>query len=171
MTRARELREVFDAGFAAAPPPPEPVHRDVLCIRIAGEPFAIPLGDIASLHADLRIVALPARAPELLGVAALRSAVVPIYDASRAFGLPAADAPRWLVVLRGGRAGFAFDGYDGHARIPDRAITPVDAPANRRGHVRGQLVLDGQPRAIVDLGSVLAAIEQRGRHDDTAKDA
>jgi purine-binding chemotaxis protein CheW len=166
MTRALELRHSFDTGFAAAPSAPDAAHRDFLCIRVSGEHFAIALAEIASLHADLRIVALPSRAPELLGVAALRAAVVPIYDAGRAFGLPSVEGARWAMVLRGRPAGFAFDGNDGYARIPERAITAVSQP----GHVSGQFVLDGRPRSIVDLGSVLTAIEKRWRPRDTAKD-
>jgi hypothetical protein len=73
---------------------------------------------------------------------------------------------RWTVLVRGGSAGFAFDGNDGHARIADRAI----ARATRRGHVRGQIVLAGPPRSVIDLGSVLAAIETRWHPHDTAKD-
>jgi chemotaxis signal transduction protein len=165
-TRAIELRDAFDRGFAAAPRPPEPAHSDFLCIRVGGEPSAIPLGDIASLHADLRVVALPTRAPALLGVAAIRGAVVPIYDLGIAFGVSGAGAPRWTVLIRGASAGFAFEGYDGYVRIPDRAI----AVATQRGPVRSQFVLGGQPRPVVDLGAVLTAIETRWRHSGTAKE-
>jgi purine-binding chemotaxis protein CheW len=164
--RVSELRDAFDQDFAAAPRPAEPSHRDFLCIRVGGEPSAIPLGDIASLHADLRVVALPSRAPELLGVAAIRAALVPIYDLGFAFGVSRADVPRWIVVVRGGAAGFAFEGYDGHARIPDRAI----AAASQRRHMTGQFSAGGQPRSIIDLGTVLAAIENRRHAGGTAKE-
>jgi chemotaxis signal transduction protein len=164
--RASELRDAFDRGFAAAARPPEPAHGDFLGIRIGGEPFAIPFGDIASLHAGLRIVALPTRAPELLGVAAIRAAVVPIYDLGVALGAASAGTPRWSVVVRDGHAGLAFEGFDGHAQIPERSI----AAATQRGHVRGHVLVGGQSRAIIDLGSVLTAIETRWRPRGTAKD-
>jgi chemotaxis signal transduction protein len=166
MTRAGELRDAFDRGFAAALPPPEPVHSDFVCIRVGGEPFAVPLADIASLHADLRIVALPTRATELLGVAAIRAAIVPIYDLRVAFGMSDSGTPRWTVLLRGGRAGFAFEGHDGYARIPDAA----HAATTEHGHVRGQFSVAGQPRSVVDLGSVVAAIEMRWRPGGAAKE-
>ena len=172
--RVLDLHEAFDRGFAAAPPPPRPAHTDFLCIRVGGEPSAIPLGDITSLHADLLIVELPTRAPEFRGVAAIRAAIVPIYDLSVALGATSATASRWSVLIRGGHVGFAFEGYDGHARIADRAIAvPAGVPAagaSAHGHVLGQFSLDGQPRSIVDLGSVLAAIELRWRPRGTAKD-
>jgi chemotaxis signal transduction protein len=165
-TRAIELRDAFDRGFAAAARPPEPAHSDFLCIRVGGEPSAIPLGDIASLHVDLRVVAVPTHAPELLGVAAIRAAVVPIYALSAAFGIPGTGVPRWTVLVRGGSAGFAFAGFDGHARIPDASI----AVATQRGHLRGRFSLGGQPHSIIDLASVLTAIGTRSRHSGTAKD-
>jgi chemotaxis signal transduction protein len=165
-TRAQELRGAFDGEFAAAPRAPQHGLRDVLCIRVGGEPYAIRLDDIASLHAELRIVALPTRAPELLGAAAIRATVVPIYDLAIVLGAAGAVAQRWAVVHRGGRAGFAFEGYDGHARVAETTISA----AAQRGHIAGQLVIDGQPRLIVDLGSVLNAIETRWNLGGTAKD-
>jgi purine-binding chemotaxis protein CheW len=165
-SHAGEMRDAFDRDFAVPLRPAEPSHRDFLCIRVGGEPSAIPLGDIASLHADLRVVALPSRAPELLGVVAIRAAIVPIYDLGFAFGMPRADVPRWTVVLRGGTAGFAFEGYDGHARIAERAI----AAASQRRHMTGQFSAGGQPRSILDVGAVLSAIENRWRPGGTGKE-
>jgi chemotaxis signal transduction protein len=166
-TLARDIHDAFDAGFAAALPPPAPAHSDFLCIRIGGDASALPLADVTSLHADLRIVALPSRAPELVGVAAIRSAVVPIYDLRVAFGRAATTVPRWTVLVRGGTAGFCFESFDGHLRIPDRAI----AASSQRGHGRGQFTAGGQPRSIIDLGATLTAIETRWRTGPSTKDS
>lgn len=167
MNRADELHEAFDRGFAEPPRPPETGHSDFLCIRIGSEPLALQLGDIASLHADLRIVALPTRAPELLGMAAIRAAILPIYDLGVTLGLPPAVAVRWLVVARGGATGFAFERFDGHARLLDRTT----ALATHGGHVRGQVVVDGQPRSIVDLAAVVVSLDSRWRPRAAAKEA
>jgi chemotaxis signal transduction protein len=166
MTRALELRTMFDRGFAVAELASDAACSDFVCLRIGGEPAAIGLGDIASLHADLRVVPLPTPAAELLGVTAIRAQVVPIYDLSVALGGAPTGAARWTVVARGGAAGFGFAGFDGHARIPDAAI----AIAAQRGHVRGQFALGGRPHSILDLGSVLAAIGSRWRHRSTSKE-
>lgn len=167
MTRATELRDAFDRGFAESPQPPEPAHTDFLCIRLGGEPYAIALDDIASFHADLRVVALPTRAPELLGVAAIRAAILPIYDLRIGLGVSTTgSSTRWTVVTRRAPAGFAFDGYDGHARILASSI----AAATQSGHVRGQFTFDGHARSVIDLPSVLTAIEQRGRQRGAAKE-
>jgi purine-binding chemotaxis protein CheW len=165
-SRADELRDAFDRGFAAAVVPPDIARTDMLCIRVGGQPCAIRAGDIASLHADLRVVALPSRAPELLGVAAIRATVLPIYDLAAALAMPGAGTMRWIAAHRDGQAGFAFEHYDGHARITDRAL---GAPA-QRGHIAGQLVVGGHPRLVIDLGSVLAAIDTRFNQGGTAKE-
>jgi chemotaxis signal transduction protein len=167
MTRATELRDAFDHGFSEPPPPPEPAHTAFLCIRLGGEPYAIALGDIASFHAGLRVVALPTRAPELLGMAAIRAAILPIYDLRIGLGISTAgSSTRWTVVARRAPVGFAFDGYDGHARIVASSI----AAATQSGHVRGQFTFDGWARSVIDLPSVLTAIEQRGRPHGAAKE-
>lgn len=164
--RASELRADFDRGFAAAPRPPEPGHSDVLCVRIGGEPCALRLGDIASLHAGLRIIAMPTRAPELIGAAAIRATIVPIYDLAIALGMPSAAAVPWVVVHRGGAAGFAFERYEGHARVAERSISA----GVQRGHLAGHLVVGGQARSVVDLGSVLTTIEIRWNQGGNAKE-
>lgn len=156
--RAAAMHAEFDRGFAEPVRPPESAHTDFLRIRIAGEPYAVALADVSSLHADLQIVALPSRAPELRGVAAIRTAVVPIYDLGVALGAPA-TASRWTLLVRSGTAGFSVEGYEGYVRIPDISLRA----AGSGGHLRGQFVIAGQPRSIVDLGSVLTAIETRGR--------
>jgi chemotaxis signal transduction protein len=164
--RASDLRAAFDRDFSIAARPSETTLGDFLCIQVAGEPSAIAVAEIASLHADLAIAELPARAPELLGVAAIRGAIVPIYDLARLLGFSGPATMRWTVLAGGGAVGFAFEAYDGHARIDQRAI----AAAAQGGHVRGQLVMNGQPRSIIDLGSVGAAIATRWRRPGAAKE-
>jgi hypothetical protein len=65
--------------------------------------------------------------------------------------------------MSGRPAGFAFDGFDGHARAGDAAIaSPAPATGEpERGFVRGRITLGGMPRPIIDLSAVLTAIESR----------
>ena len=124
--RAAELRAAFDASFAAPPVPPPPRMVDVLRVRAGGIAYTLALAQVASLHADLRIVAVPSPARELLGVVAVRGTVVPIYDLASALGATANPAaPRWIAIARGGAVGFAFDGFDGYARVSP-ALATID---------------------------------------------
>lgn len=135
--RARELRQIFDRGFADAVVE-KPTTFDYLKIRVGGEPFAVALPEVAALHADLRIASMPSPAHELLGIAAVRTALVPIYDLRRAIGSSATLPPRWTILVAGGTAGFAFDGFDGHARTTMRVTTEANArplvPLGERAH-------------------------------------
>jgi chemotaxis signal transduction protein len=160
--RAADLRRAFDAGFAAPPRPPAPAHLDLLRIRLGGAPYAIAAADIAELHAGLTVVPLPTPAPELLGVAAVRGQVVPVFDLRRLIGLDPAGAPRWIV--RVGATGLAFDGFDGQLRIAAAAATDDARPSRFiRGFVAPPAGDDGDDRRLgfIDLAAVVAAIRER----------
>jgi purine-binding chemotaxis protein CheW len=115
--RVDQLRAQFDRGFAAPPSEPEPPQTVLLRVRIGGAPHAIALAEIASLHADLAITPLPGPVPALLGVASIRGVSALIYDLRVALRLDAVAHPRWTVLVRGTTAGFAFDGFEGYARV------------------------------------------------------
>jgi CheW-like protein len=130
LSRASELRDAFDRGFAAAPAVDPGTRHELLRIELAGEPYALVLAELSSLHVDLEIVPVPARTPALLGVIALRGAIVPAYDLRRLLGLAAARPPRWLAVA--GASAFAFDQFVGHFSV-------AELPAGRVVHHEGRL--------------------------------
>ncbi|MEO8844933.1 MAG: chemotaxis protein CheW [Kofleriaceae bacterium] len=142
MSRADELRAAFDRGFAEAPAVVAGAGYELLRIELGGEPYVVPLADVMSLHVDLRIVAVPATVPTLLGVIALRGAIVAVYDLRALLGLATTRAPRWIVLANG--AGFAFDGFAGHVRVDDVVV-------------RGVVELAGRLHPIVDLKGLLHA--------------
>lgn len=150
--RAAELRTRFDRGFAEPPEPEAPPTYDYLRIRLGGEPFALVLSEISSLHADLDVVSVPSPARELIGIAAVRSVLVPIYDLRLAIGAAATLPARWTVLVRGGTAGFSFDGFDGHAR------TIVRVRATEAG-VRPLVTLAEQSHPIIGMETVLEKIQ------------
>ena len=88
-------------------------------------------------------------------------------------GCTAGEAPRWLVVAADGAVALAFDGFDGHLRVPQERIAPQAPGESTRLHTR-ELVRDaasGSPlRSLIDLNSVIAAIQQRvRRHAPTSR--
>jgi hypothetical protein len=96
----------------------------------------------------------------------VRASIVPVYDLRATLDSRGAGMPRWIMVLHRA-AGFAFEEHLGHVRVPDRAV----AVAAQRGHVRGHFTFDAQALSILDLGSMLTAIEARWRAHGAAKDA
>jgi chemotaxis signal transduction protein len=154
--RAQKLRAAFDRGFAEPPAAPRPAHVDLLRVRIGGEPHALAMAEIAAIHVDLRIAAMPTTAAELLGVIAVRAAIVPVYDLRAVLGIPAAGKPRWTVLAAGLAAAFAFEDFDGHLRI-----TGSPAADSSRRFVRGIVSHEGRVHPIVDLTAVVTAVRER----------
>jgi chemotaxis signal transduction protein len=157
--RAESMRRAFDRGFAQPRETASRVTEDLLAIRVAGDPYAILLSDVAGLHADKRVSPVPTSARALLGIAGFRGAIVPVYDLRLLLGYPSGPAPRWIVVAASKPVAFAFDGLDGHRRLAREAITddaPDDAPS---AYLRG-VARDVETRSIVHLAALLAAIEQ-----------
>jgi hypothetical protein len=128
--RAAELRAAFDRGFAEAPGGLAPERVELLRIRLADAAYAIPLSAIASIHVDLHVEPIPRTSDDLLGVAVVRGAIIPIFDLRRLAGASTDAKPRW-VVLASGR-GFAFDGFDGLVRATGRTDPVIDLVAMAR---------------------------------------
>ena len=148
--RAAALRRAFDESFAAAPPPAAPPTEDFLSVRVAGDPYALRLSDVARVSAAPKIVAVPSRRLAVLGVAAVRGALVPMYSLAALLGCDAGRAShRWVALAAGDEVvGLAFDGIDGFVRA-------------RRG-TTGALDGGGATRPIVDVIALVRAI-QTGR--------
>jgi hypothetical protein len=143
VSRASELRDAFDRGFAAAPAADPGTRHELLRIELAGEPYALVLADLSSLHVDVEIVPVPARTPALLGVIALRGAIVPAYDLRRLLGLSTTRPPRWLAIA--GASAFAFDHFAGHFSV-------AELPQGRVIHHEGRL------HPLVDFGVALQGV-------------
>jgi purine-binding chemotaxis protein CheW len=155
--RAAELRLSFDQSFAAPRRLDPPGETDLLGIRLAGQPYAIRLSEIAGLFADKAVTPMPSRAPDLLGVAGFRGAILPVYDLGAVLGHRAAPAPRWLAIAAAAPLAIAFEGFDGQLRIACEAI--LAQPDAGRAFVRELAQGPGIVRPLVHLPSVLDAIK------------
>jgi len=158
--RAAQLRGEFDRSFADAPRAATTVAHDLIALRIAGDPYALRVAEIAGLHIDRPIANVPSRIPELLGIAGFRGSLVPVFDLGALLGYPAATVLRWIAIATSTSIGFAFESFDGHLRVAGQAIvdcTPDEAPA----HVRAVVRDGGRMCPIVHLPSLIEAIAAR----------
>jgi purine-binding chemotaxis protein CheW len=151
--RAAALRARFDRSFAEPPRGAAAATEDLLAIRLGGAPYALRLAELAGLFADRKVAPLPSAVRELLGVAGFRGAIVPVYDLRLLLGCTATAPPRWLVIAAQLPVGFGFDVLEGHLRVSADAIATGDGG--------GALVHTPEPRSIVALAAVLAAIARR----------
>jgi purine-binding chemotaxis protein CheW len=157
--RVEALREAFDRSFAQLPALEAVRTEDLLAIRVAGNPYALRVTEIAGLFADKVVVPVPSAVPELLGVSGLRGAIVPVYDLAALLGYSVHAATRWLVLARSREpVALAFDTFEAQL-----ALSPQDvvSAAGDRPHMRGAVRAAGSLRPIAHLPSVLDEIHQR----------
>ena len=154
------LREAFDQSFAEAVGGERPEQLDFLAVRIAGDPYALRLSEIQSLHASRRVVAAPSQLPELLGMAGFRGILTPVYDLARLLGYAAEPAAKWLVVVQqAAPVAFAFGGFEAHLRVTlDRVSTPELGSA---AAVRGAVQSGTSALPLLHLPSLVEGIAQR----------
>lgn len=155
---AEALRRTFDAAFAS----PRPTERDalvpLLALRVGGEPMAVRVLELGGLVPARRIVTVPSRRPELLGISGLRGAVLSIYGLARLLGRADDGEPRWIAVARGGeRIGLAVATLEGHLLVRPQELRRVDGD-EARPHVREILRGDPQSRAVLSVPSLVRAI-------------
>lgn len=139
-----ELREAFDRGFAEPYPLPRMDSLTLIAISIAGVGYAIKLDQIAAVHVDLRIGAVPSKTRGLVGLTTIRNVIISVHDLGVRLGhrtVPVAG--RWIVVGKGSAPrAWSFDHLDGQVRIepPEGGASVVD--------------IAGRARRVIDLEEV-----------------
>jgi chemotaxis signal transduction protein len=149
--KAAELRQAFDRSFAVPPPNASEEIEDLLTIRVAGDPYAIRLRDIAGMVAVRKVVPVPAATPHLLGLLGIRGNIVPVFGLASILGYPQGpEPPRWMILCGGEQPiGLAFSDFEGHLRISRSCLH--DQVANTVAGVR----------TVIDIPPVVAAIRKR----------
>ena len=157
--RAAELRRQFDRAFAEARPPEPPPSEDFLAVRLAGEAYALRLGEIAGLVAGLTISPVPGLGAPLLGLAGIRGTVTPVYDLAAMLGHPPTQRPRWLAVAADARTSFAFGELEGCRRVPASGVVPHQDHAGPRRHISEFVRTADFACPVVSLTSAVAAVQ------------
>jgi purine-binding chemotaxis protein CheW len=160
---AVDLRREFDLAFASAPSEAIGQTQDLLALRIAGDHYALRLRDVAGLVTGKKIVALPTRTPELLGIVGIRGRLVCVYSLEALLGYgPSAEQPPWLVLCRTDETvAFAFHECQGSFRISSSDVCVASEPDVARRHVR-EVARAGVVRAIVNVQSLMDTLKRRG---------
>jgi chemotaxis signal transduction protein len=156
--RADVLRETFDAGFAGAPMAQTDAGENYLGIGIGGDAYAINLSEVTGLFAGRKIVSLPARFIEIMGVANLRGQTVPVYSLRAFLNYPPADETLRWIVLAGPAVGFAFDQFHFYARV---TLEQISVGRGGHGHIPSMAMIAGTQRPIISIRSLLDTIARR----------
>jgi chemotaxis signal transduction protein len=159
---AAVLRRLFDASFAAPVQPRAERATHLLAIRVGGDPYALRLSEIAGLQPDLKVIPIPTPAVQLLGIAALRGMMAPIYDLAALLGYSRAPNPRWIVFARAPQpVGLAFEVFESHLQVSDDSLAGGEAedPGSRRSHAQQTVRAAGVVRPLIHMASVMATLK------------
>jgi purine-binding chemotaxis protein CheW len=170
-SRAHAMRGAFDRAFSEPHAHAAASTEDLLAVGVAGDAYALKVSELAGLVYGRKIVALPSRAPHLLGIAGVRGALVPVYALAGVLGYEGArSAAPWLALCgRQDPVALAFEQLDGFLRVPRTDLHPVGSALSRQ-HVAEGVRTGGVVRRVVDTRSVLAALQGGAGIAGTAKE-
>jgi chemotaxis signal transduction protein len=155
-----ELQRDFDHSFATAPVTELGEFEDVLTVRVGGDPYALRAPEISGLFAGRRVVPLPTRRADLLGMAGIRSALVPVYGLSLVLGYaPSEVATPWIALCdKADPVGLAFEDLEGFVRVPRTAVHARTQEGSTWRHVTNVVRIRAETRPLVDVGLILQAL-------------
>jgi chemotaxis signal transduction protein len=160
--RAGDFRHAFDKTYALPRASGnDAAWDDFLAIRVAGDGYAIRLGEIAGLVKGRRVIACPSSVPEFQGIASVRGSLVSVYSLPALLGYNiAAGQVSWLFLCAVEPSmGFVFPEFAGFVRaLPGQihSATDRDAPSRQSARTPQVLRTDGEVRAIVSITRLLA---------------
>ncbi len=174
---ASELAREFDRSFADPAGATDEEVEELLAIRVGGDAYAVRLRDVTGLVADRKIVPLPTPEPALMGIVGLRNGLAPVYSLAALLGYgPAAEAPRWLLLVGPGpQFGLAFPEFDGHRRVARAEISSNQdggAVAGGNAQVPELVRIDDTRRGLIGIAALTEMIRARvANHDRTRAQA
>src|ERR1035441_2192420 len=171
-SKAAELRQAFDLSFALPPPQGSQEVEDLLAIRVAGDPYAIRLLEIAGMVAGRRVVAVPAVTRDLLGLAGIRGGVVPVFGLASilGYGQPP-GSPRWMILCGVEEPiALAFSDFEGYLRLPKSSLHADENLRATRQYVNQVASTEAEARAVISIPLIVATIRNRIGHHRLAKE-
>lgn len=154
-----ELRRAFDESFARPRAPDTEPEEDWLGLRAAEHALAVRLLEAGGVVARPPITALPDAPRGQLGVGAIGTKIVVLYDLACLLdpGCVASARP-WVLLCRAEpTVGLVFDKVDGFARLT-------------RDATRSMVPMGERHRPAVELAGLLATLAPGGSPSDSDSD-
>lgn len=170
--KVAEMRRLFDESFALALPEQVAAPEPMLAITVEGERFALRLREILGVAASKeKIVPVPSRVPELLGLTGIRGVVVPVFSLSRLLGFDSGhDQALWLVFCGEGQSpiALAFEGMERQFEVASTEIfAREDAPRHR--YVSGTVCEGTTLLGVINIPLLVEYIKARGASKPRSK--
>lgn len=127
ISMAEKLRREFDASFAA-PRADTTEEREVfLAIRVGDRPYAFRIRELSGTVVSPRLTPVPSTDRALLGLVAIRGAIVPVFDLAQILGEESTNrTARWIALSANPVSlAFAFSDLDGHLDLTRSALGPI----------------------------------------------
>ncbi len=162
--RALALRQEFDRAFAVPMGEQRKSPHNYLACKVGAESLAIPLPELSGLQRRGKVVPLRGSVSGLLGVAGIRSRLIPVYQLGALLGLRGSGRvePWWAVCGTTEPVGLAFDEFEGYLQASAEDRRPrADAHGPSAQFLRELLVAGGQQRPILHMASLIQSIRHR----------
>lgn len=158
------MRRLFDESFAIVPHEQVAELQPMLAITLDAGRYAIPIREISGLAAlTEKIVPVPSRVPELLGLTGVRGIVVPVFDLAKLLGLKSQrEQVRWLVFCgeRQSPIALAFETMERMFELPS---TEKIVPQDGHGRYISASLREGVTlRGLISISALLERIKTRG---------
>lgn len=130
------------------------------------------MSEISGLVTNKKIVAFPTPIPELLGVAGIRGALVPVYSLAMLLGYNAeTERTRWLALCgTEDPVALVFSEFEGYVRVPLTQLYAAEQKDVARTHVRHVARTTDMVRAVVSIPLIRRAIQRRCGNDGVSKE-
>lgn len=135
-----QLKAAFDASFAAPLTTRAEAREELLALRVGGRAAAVRIRHVAEVHACPPLTSLPSDNPALAGLAAVRGALVAVYDLGilAAFDEQVRRSGHILLCARDRSVALLFEDLLGHRSVPSSVL---HAPANADAGTRSRVVV------------------------------
>jgi len=145
---------------------------DLLAIRVSRDAYAIRVSEISGLATDRKIVAFPSPIPELLGVAGIRGALVPVYSLAMLLGYNAeTERTRWLALCgTEDPVALVFSDFEDYVRVPLTQLYAAEQKDVARTHVEHVVRATDMVRAVVSIPLIRKTIQRRCANDSVSKE-
>jgi len=171
--KVEELRSVFDQARAAPfSSGTEEQTEDLLAIRVSRDAYAIRVSEISGLATDRNIVAFPSPIPELLGVAGIRGALVPVYSLAMLLGYNReTERTRWLALCgTEDSVALVFSYFEGYFRVPLTQLYAAEEKEVALSHVQQVVRAKDMVRAVVSIPLIRKTIQRRCGNEGVSKE-
>jgi purine-binding chemotaxis protein CheW len=138
--------------------------RKICVISLGGEHFAVDFHHVREVFRIESITPVPGMPAALVGVANLRGVIMPLVDIRSFLGVSAATLLLYAIVARYGshQVALLVDNVPEIRTISTDDISPLTSNETSAGRrfLSGRVSIDHRMDGIVDLTTLLAAIEQ-----------